>query len=434
MTALRADSWLRAPTSDADSYKPLAVMRMIVGAVLLVQAYILFKYRDILLNPEGPLPWAISDSWIDPLLPKLSHVVSAFGSVGLAPGAAIAAVLAIHAIASAFYLVGYRTRLSTIVAWASFVLVKNSSFPYTYGVGAMVLIALFYSLFMPVAREWSLDRALASKGPGKPPGDASPCVLMFRLHLCIIYAAAAFSKAVSEQWWSGEAIWRALSLPQFQQFDPQPLLAFPALLTAVSAITIVSQVLYPVLVWTRLRIFIVVLAELMHLGIALFLGLWLFSAMMVALNTAAWGQALWRALAVSSRRSNPAPRAGELKVVYDGACPFCDDYVRYQRLQAATGRLELVDARTHPEVLAQHAISHAHLEDGMVVIADGRQHHGADAVHVLSQPSEPPEKWWVRAVAALGRSRPAARIAYPFMKLGRRVALAILGVPRFPRG
>jgi len=408
-------------------------MRMIVGAVLLAQAYILWKYRDILLNPEGPLPWSVSDTWTDPLLPRLSDVLPAFAAAGIGPGAAIAIVLAIHAIASAFFMVGYRTRASTLVAWATFVLIKNTGFPYTYGVGAMLLIALFYSLFMPVAREWSVDRALEPPRPDESAGDASLCVLMFRLHLCIIYAASSFSKSVGEQWWSGDALWRALSLPQFRQFDPQPLLAFPGLLVAMSIFTIVSQLSYPVLVWTRLRVLIVLVAELMHIGIAIFLGLWLFSLMMVALNTAAWGQALWRALAPAGNRTGPTARAGHLKVVYDGACPFCDDYVRYQRLQAATERVELIDARTRPEVLAEHAISHAHLEDGMVVILDGRQHHGADAVHVLSMISEPPGKGWVRAVATLGRSRPVARLAYPFMKLGRRIALTFLGVPRFPR-
>jgi predicted DCC family thiol-disulfide oxidoreductase YuxK len=409
------------------------VLRILVGAVLLVQSYVLWKYRSILLDPEGPLPWAISDTWLDPLLPKLSHVVSILGGAGMPAEAAVATVLAVHALASAFFLVGYRTRTSTIVAWATFVVIKNSSFPYMYGVGAMLLIALFYSLFMPVGREWSVDRALKPAAV-HPPGDASYCVLMFRLHLCIIYAASAFSKAVGEQWWSGDAIWRALSLPQFAQFDPQPLLAAPWLLVAGSFVTIVCQLLYPVLVWTRLRVPIVILAELMHLGIAIFLGLWLFSGMMIALNTAAFGQALWRALASpATRREATAPR-GKLQIVYDGACPFCDDYVRYQRLQAAAASVELVDARSHPEVLAEHAISHAHLEDGMVVIVDGVQHHGADAVHVLSTLSEPPGKGWVRAVAALGHSRPVARIAYPFMKVGRRIALAILGVPRFPRG
>jgi predicted DCC family thiol-disulfide oxidoreductase YuxK len=409
-------------------------MRMIVGAVLLAQAYVLLKYRGILLDPEGALPWAITDTWVDPLLPKLSDLLPAFAALGLGPGAGVMIVLGLHAVAAAFFMVGYRTRIATVVAWATFVLIKNSSMPYTYGLGTMLLIALFYSLFMPVGREWSVDRALEPRGASGPPGDASACVLMFRLHLCLIYAAAGLAKLAGDQWWTGDAIWRALTLPQFRQFDAQPLLAFPALLVALSAFTIVSQLAYPVLVWTRLRVFIVLLAELMHLGIAIFLGLWLFSLMMIALNTAAWGQALWRALAPAAGPADSTVRARELRIVYDGACPFCDDYVRYQRLQDAAESVELIDARTHPEVLARHAISHAHLEDGMVVIMDGKQHHGSDAVHILSKLSDSPGKRWVRAVAAIGRSRAVARIAYPFMKLGRRLALAFLGVPRFPRG
>jgi predicted DCC family thiol-disulfide oxidoreductase YuxK len=122
-----------------------------------------------------------------------------------------------------------------------------------------------------------------------------------------------------------------------------------------------------------------------------------------------------------------------LRIVYDGACPFCDDYVRYQRLDRAAESIELVDARTRPEVLAENGIAPAALEDGMVVIADGRQYHGADAVHLLSTLSESPERWWVRAVAAASRSGPAARAIYPFLRLGRRAVLTVLGIPRFPR-
>ena len=41
---------------------------------------------------------------------------------------------------------------------------------------------------------------------------------------------------------------------------------------------------------------------------AIFLGLWLFSLMMIALNTAAWGQALWRALAPAGGRAGATAR------------------------------------------------------------------------------------------------------------------------------
>lgn len=419
--------------SQASSYKPLAAMRILVGLVLLAQARMLWSYREILLNPHGPISWTLSDTWVDPWLPKLSHFVTLAGNAGIEPGVAIATILGIHALAAAFMAIGYRTRLSTIVAWLTFLLIKNSSFPYFYGIGSMLVIALFYCVIMPVGRAWSVDRLL-KPAPAEAPGDPSGWVLVLRLHLCIIYLAGGIAKGVGEQWWSGDALYRALSLPHLQQFDPAPIVAWPGVLQALAIATVLLQCAYPFLVWTRLRAATVLATELLHLGIAVFLGLWLFSLVMIALNTAAFGEALWAALSAAARRREVAPStAGRLRVIYDGACPFCDDYVRYQRLQSACAEVELVDARARREVLAEHAIDPRDLEDGMVVVLGDRLHRGADAMHLLSTLSESPGKWWVRMVAFIARSPLAARIVYPMLKLGRRIALAAIGVPRFPR-
>ena len=423
--------------SEADSVKPLAAMRILVGAILLVQAYLMWRYRGILLDPAGPVPWSISDSWVDPWIPRLSDLAPLFVAAGLEAGLAGPAVLALHAIAAAFMTIGYRTRASVVVTWATFVLLRNSSLPWMYGLGAMLLIALFYSIFAPVGRAWSVDRMLA-RGPAPSvdtllPADPAPYVALFRIHLCIVYVASGFAKAMGDQWWSGEALWRALSLPQFRQFDPGVLLSWPFLLQAAALATIASQLAYPVLVWTRLRAPIVLFTELMHLGIAIFLGMWLFSAAMIALNTAAFGQSLWRALAATRERRAGA-RPASVRIVYDGACPYCSDYVSYQRLRDAVDHVELIDARADPAVLGELSISHDQLEDGFVVLIDGERYAGGDAMHRLAGLSGPPGKWWVRLVAATSRWRPLARFLYPFLVRGRRVALARLGIPRFPRG
>ena len=121
----------------------------------------------------------------------------------------------------------------------------------------------------------------------------------------------------------------------------------------------------------------------------------------------------------------------EVKILYDGACPFCDDYVRYQKLRSAVDTLELLDARTHPQALVEHHVAPEALEEGMVVLVDGKPYHGAAALHLLARLSERPGRWWVRGVAWAGRSSGIARLLYPVLKLGRRVALIALGVPRF---
>jgi len=268
-------------------------MRIGLGAILLVQAFVLWKYRDLLLNPTGPVPWSLGDSWVDPLLPRLSDLLPLYSMFGLSMEVLVASVLAIHALAAAFLMIGYRTRAAAIFAWVTFLLLKHSSPAFIYGIGSMLLIALFYSVFMPVGRQWSVDRALATTPA--PGGDATFSVLVLRVHMCIIYGASGIAKAAGEQWWSGEALWRALSLPQFQQFDLAWLARLPLLVQCLAIFTILVQLAYPILVWTGARVPVVVLMEVLHLGIAAFLGLWLFSAMMIALNTAAFGEALWKA-------------------------------------------------------------------------------------------------------------------------------------------
>ena len=284
-------------------------MRIGLGAILLFQAYILWAYRELLLNATGPVPWELSDSWLDPLLPKLSHLVPPFDALGLGPEAVVAFVLGIHAIAAAFLMVGYRTRASAVFAWATFVMLKDSSPAFMYGVGSMLLIALFYSLFMPVGREWSLDRVLRLT-PVAEGGDASFSVMVLRLHMCIIYGVSAIAKAAGEQWWSGEALWRSLSHPQYGTIDPSFLVPYPLVLQAMAIFTILAQLSYPVLVWTRARVWIVAVTELLHLGIAIFLGLWLFSAMMIVLNAAAFGEAVWKAFVARFGTRPTAPSAG----------------------------------------------------------------------------------------------------------------------------
>jgi predicted DCC family thiol-disulfide oxidoreductase YuxK len=417
-------------TSDARSYKPLAILRIGAALIVLVQLAVLWSARALILDDNGLVPWTLGEALIDPVMPRLSWVAKAVAPLGIGSHGAVTLVLALQLIAGVGLLLGWRTRLFAALAWVAHLVIIGSSPAYTYGLGKMLVIALFYCWVMPVGREWSLD---ARRRAAPVAGDeASISILVLRLHMCIIYAAAGFSKAAGEQWWSGEAVWRALSLPQFQQFEPSFFGGFPLALQALAIASVVVQLAFPILVWTRLRVLIVVLAEALHLGIAIFLGLWLFSALMIVLNAAAFGEAIWRRVEAWLGARDAAPAKGaKVTIVYDGACPFCSDYVRYQDLRAASESVELVDARADRDALARYGIEPVELEDGMVVIVDGVAHHGADAVHALSHLSARPGNWWVAGVAAASRGQAASRLLYPFLKLGRRIALTALGVPRF---
>jgi hypothetical protein len=100
-------------TSEAASFKPLAAMRIGLGAVLLAQAQVLWAYRDLLLNPIGPVPWALSDTWIDPWIPEdVRTCCRSSRDSASAPMRLVATVLGVLALGAAFLMVGYRSRLA----------------------------------------------------------------------------------------------------------------------------------------------------------------------------------------------------------------------------------------------------------------------------------------------------------------------------------
>ena len=281
---------------EASSFLPLALFRIGLAALLLAQAQVLWEYRELLLDEFGPVPWSISDQFLDPFLPRMSDLAAWVSPAGISSRQLVAGFLLAHTVGAALLLVGYCTRGAALLAWSTYVVLRCTGHMYFYGIGGLFLIGLFYCIFMPVARQWSVDRLVEARRQ-RPDDhlDASLSVLVLRIHLSIVYLAAGLSKATGEQWWSGDAVWRALSLPRFQQFDMPQVFAYPMLLQVAALGAVIVQLAYPVLVWTRLRALIVLLTELMHVGIAIFLGLWMFSGVMIVFNVAAFGETLWRA-------------------------------------------------------------------------------------------------------------------------------------------
>jgi uncharacterized membrane protein YphA (DoxX/SURF4 family) len=293
--------------TEAASYKPLAILRIGVALILLWQGALTWGHRELLLDEFGLVAWWLGEQLIDPMMPRVSTVAAFFAHFGLTSQQTVTVLMATHLLAAAGLLFGFKTRACAFVAWITHLVLIGTGVAFTYGLGKLLVIALFYCLVMPVGREWSLDHRLRRSARPAAGEDASLSVLVLRLHLCIIYAAAGISKAMGEQWWSGDAVWRALALPQFQQFDPGALLHFPWILQALSVASVIVQLAYPLLVWTRLRFWIVVATELLHLGIAVFLGLWLFSGIMIVLNAAAFGESLWRTVQETAARRKPLP-------------------------------------------------------------------------------------------------------------------------------
>lgn len=118
----------------------------------------------------------------------------------------------------------------------------------------------------------------------------------------------------------------------------------------------------------------------------------------------------------------------QIRIIYDGECPFCTRYVRLTRLKE-NFQVELVDARSDPSLVSSYAEKGMDLNQGMVVDLGEQSYHGADAVWILSGLSSRSGIWNLLLAKAFG-SRLRATLSYPLLRAGRRIALFLLGRKR----
>jgi hypothetical protein len=112
---------------------------------------------------------------------------------------------------------------------------------------------------------------------------------VLQVHLCLVYLSTGLWKATGDQWWNGEAIWRAVVRPDFAEVDCSWLASLPSLSLLAGWGTLLIEIGYAFLIWPRQTRKVWALATVgLHLGIAVVLGLWSFSAVMIVLTVSAF--------------------------------------------------------------------------------------------------------------------------------------------------
>jgi hypothetical protein len=265
-------------TSPA-SARPLALLRIGIAAVLLLQAFALSDRVAELYGDRGIFQRPIVDAMVPPNLPRVGWVEDVFTAFGVDGSWCLPVVFLVYVACLTNLLLGWRTCLSATVAWLAHAALKTSGCASIYGVDAFATIALFYCAWMPVGRSFSED----------PTPQARLTLRALQAHLCIAYFASGLEKAMSIQWWNGEAIWRALMRPDLGRFDFAWLASAPWLAKLACWGTLALEIGYPFLVWpSRTRAWWARMILGLHAGIAVSLGLVSFSAVMGVLTLAAF--------------------------------------------------------------------------------------------------------------------------------------------------
>jgi hypothetical protein len=254
-----------APTSAL----PLAVLRIVTGAISSVWSALLYTDLDPLLTylrvePDREILW-----W--QLFPNLSLL-------GLRTFC-FALVLA-----SLLLMVGAWTRMA---AWSVFglTLILQRYNPAAFNGGDLILrgVVQLGVALGPAGAAISID-ALRRQDRRRPVPQIEAWSLRFiQLHISIGYLLTFYLKTRGHTWFDGTALWYALNLEDLARFEVPDLLLAPPVGAILTWLAVGTEALVGIGVWLpRTRALALVAGIALHAGIALTMEIGFFSLVMVS--------------------------------------------------------------------------------------------------------------------------------------------------------
>jgi hypothetical protein len=221
-------------------------------------------------------------------------------------------------VVTALFALGLFTRITSVLTWmAALGYIHRTSYV-LFGQDTMMNLCLFYMVLAPCGATLSLDRWFEKRralrnlerakrdkrdtrefeeilaGP-KPSTIANFVTRLLQIHFCFIYCASGLSKLKGPAWWNHTAMWATVINPEFSPTVFAPYMWFmrqivghrwlvELMMSFGSVYTLFLEIAFPFLVWRpRLRPYMIILAILLHTGIAVMMGLTLFGLFMMTL-------------------------------------------------------------------------------------------------------------------------------------------------------
>lgn len=181
---------------------------------------------------------------------------------------------------------GLLTRASAIASLFLQLLLIRSIHLYEYGVDGFTTFALFYCCLFPVGRIYSLDNKLFGK---KKEADHHPYLFLLKAHLSVAYFFSGFDKIIGVTWRNGEALWKVMHSHNYYSVFSLDFLSDTPFFVISCWITMLLELCYGIFMNIRItRPYWLMGIVLLHLFIALFMGLFFFSALLIILNLSAY--------------------------------------------------------------------------------------------------------------------------------------------------
>jgi Vitamin K-dependent gamma-carboxylase len=273
----RRSAWLaQAVVLDLRS---LALMRIALGAILLADLAMRAPDLALFYSAGGAVP---------PDFLRQPHYGWGFSFHLLHGGTAFQALLFVIAgLAAAALMVGWWTRVAAVVSWLMLLSLQHRNAYLLHGGDMLLVAALFWGLFLPWGRRFSMDALRIGGTPASNAYVGIPGAAWIG-QICILYAFSVLVKSGSQWREEGTAIAYVLQAGQWNTSLAQVVLGAPPwLLRGLSFGVLGLEALSPLallLPWRHslLRTVTIALLCAMHVGIGSILAIGLFPLISIA--------------------------------------------------------------------------------------------------------------------------------------------------------
>lgn len=305
-----------------------SVLRIGYGLLYLIFLLREFPHRDEIWGPGSP--------WTPALAHQLFEQTGWFSVLVLSDSRAYFELCyALALVTAALFVLGWRTRAVSVLFAVVVTSFHSRAIFMTDGGDNLVLLMSLYLVLTACGRRWSLDarrdwlrtiRAADAPAAARSPfagqlRDARTTLVtvvhncgMFLIaaQVCFLYGSAGLYKVQGASWGGGTALHYVLNL---ELFRPWPALSHfvdeHTLVVAVAGyLTVLLQVAFPFVLFGRLKYPVLTMLLGMHIGIAVLMGLPLFSGAMIVADAVFLPDRFYVFLSHLCRRALRRPDSG----------------------------------------------------------------------------------------------------------------------------
>lgn len=256
----------------------VALLRVALSAVMLAYYLLHVRERAILWGPAGQLDWAAYTAGQTTIFDLYRYSASAAWAESL---------FWFSVAAAAANCIGRWPRISAVAfALTTYATLERNAFAMDGGQELLVVLA-FYLCFTDCGRHFAWRARTVKPVPEWLDTTATAvhnvAVFSIAAQICILYFWTGFYKISGPMWRDGSALYYILRDDRFTLPGVSQLVyGSPLLVTIGTYATVVFQLSFPYLMWVRrAKPFVIALALGFHTGIAVLMGLVMFSAIMV---------------------------------------------------------------------------------------------------------------------------------------------------------